>query len=81
MTLNRSKLIHTSEAVCVVSGVLVRVSRLVGEGVYGVYPSLASSTVGPGVVDGVADAAVLQPAWTALVKALSPSGIELPCGG
>jgi hypothetical protein len=80
MTLIRSKS-HTSEAVCIVSGVLVWVFCLVGEGVDGVYPGLAASTVGPWDMDGVADAAILQPAWTALVEALSPGGIELPCGG
>lgn len=44
-------------------------------------PHLATSTVRPGGCDGVADAAVQQPAWAALVEALVPGGIQLPGGG
>lgn len=41
---------------------------------------LTASTVGPGGGDRVADAAVHQPSWAALVKALAPGGVYL-CGG
>lgn len=60
---------------------LIRKSCLVGVGVDDVDPNLTASTVGPGGRDGVADAAVHQPAWTTLIKALVPSSIQLPSGG
>lgn len=60
---------------------LIWESSLVGVGVDDLDPNLTSSTVGPGGCDGVADAAVRQPAWTALVKPLFPGRIQLPSGG
>lgn len=54
---------------------------LVGEGVDGMDAHLPASTVGPGAGDGVADAAVHQPSWAALVKALAPGGVDLRSGG
>ncbi len=59
---------------------LIRKSCLVRVGVDDVNPNLTTSTVGPGGCDGVADTAVHQPAWTALVKALVPGSIQLPSG-
>ena len=53
---------------------------LVGVGIDGVYPSLASSTVGLGLADRVADSAVGQPARTTLVQALLPGSIEFASG-
>lgn len=43
--------------------------------------SLTTSTVGPGGGDWVADAAVHQPSWTALVEALAPGSVHLCSGG
>lgn len=60
---------------------LIGKSCLVGVGVDDVDPNLTASTVGPGGCDGVADAAVHQPAGTALVKAFVPGSIQLPSGG
>lgn len=60
---------------------LIREACLIGVGVDDVDSHLAASTVGPGGCDGVADTAVHQPAWTALVKSLVPSGVQLPGGG
>lgn len=60
---------------------LIRKSCLVGEGIDDVDPNLTTSTVGPGGCDGVPDAAVQQPAWTALVKPLVPGSIQLSSGG
>lgn len=60
---------------------LVRKSCLVGERVDDLDPDLTASTVGPGGCNGVADAAVQQPAWTALVKPLFPGRVQLSsCG-
>lgn len=60
---------------------LIRKPCLVGVGVNDVDPNLTTSTVGPGGCDWVADAAVHQPARTALVKPLVPGREELPGGG
>lgn len=60
---------------------LIRKSCLVGVGVDDVDTNLTASAVGPGGCDGEADAAVHQPAWTALVKPSVPGGIQLPGGG
>ncbi len=60
---------------------LIGKSCLVGEGVDDVDPNLTTSTVGPGGCNGVADAAVHQPAGTALLKPLIPGSVQLPCGG
>ena len=60
---------------------LIRKSCLVGVCVDDVDPNLTTSTVGPGGRDGVADAAVHQPAWTALVEPLLPGRIQLSSGG
>lgn len=60
---------------------LIRKPCLVGVGIDDVDPNLTTSTMGPGGCDGVADAAVHQPAWTALVKTLLPGSIQLPSGG
>lgn len=70
----------TLEAVGVVARVLIGEPCLVWEGVDGMDPDLPASTVGPGGGDGVADAAVHQPSWAALVEALAPGGVDL-CGG
>lgn len=56
-------------------------SSLVGEGVDDLDSDLAASTVGPGGGDGVADAAVQQPAGAALVEALVPGSEQLAGGG
>lgn len=42
---------------------------------------LPASTVGPGRGDRVADAAVHQPSWPALVQALAPGGVDLCSSG
>ncbi|TNN79901.1 hypothetical protein EYF80_009938 [Liparis tanakae] len=60
---------------------LIGKSRLVGECVYNLDPDLTASTVRPGSCDGVADAAVHQPARTALVKPLVPGGKQLAGSG
>ena len=60
---------------------LIGEAGLVGVGVDDVDPHLATTTVGPGDCDGVADTAVHQPAWTALVKSLVPGGVQMPGGG
>lgn len=57
---------------------LIGEAGLVGVGVDDVDTDLSASTVGPGGCDGVADTAIHQPAWTALVKSLVPGGVELP---
>ena len=71
----------TFKTVSVIARVLIRKSCLVGVSVDDVDPDLTASTVGPGGCDGVADAAVHQPARTALVKPLVPGSIQLPSGG
>lgn len=59
----------------------IRESCLVGEGIDDLDTDLAPATVKPGSCDGIADATVHQPAWTALIKSLIPGGIQLPWGG
>ena len=54
---------------------------MVGVQVDGPDPQQAPPTLGPGQVDGVADAAVQQPPGTALVQPLAPGGVELAGGG
>jgi len=61
--------------------VLVGEACPVGEGVDDVHPGLAPAAVGPGAGDGVADAAVQQPARPALVQPLAPGGVQLTRGG
>lgn len=56
---------------------LIGKSRLVGECVDNLDPDLTASAVRPGGCDRVADAAVHQPARTALVKPLVPGGKQL----
>lgn len=60
---------------------LIRESCLVGVSVDDLDPDLTAPTVGPGGGDGVADAAIQQPAWTTLVQTLIPGGVELPRSG
>lgn len=60
---------------------LIREPRLVGEGVDGMDTDLTPPTVGPWGSDWVADTAVHQPPWTALVEALVPGGVYLSGGG
>lgn len=60
---------------------LIGEACLVGVGVNDVHSHLVASTVRPGGCDRVADTAVHEPAWVALVKPLIPSSIELPRSG
>lgn len=77
----RGYIFPTFKTVGVVAWVLVRKSCLVGECVDDLDPDLTASTVGPRGCYGVADAAVQQPAWTALVKPLFPGRVQLSsCG-
>lgn len=76
-----SQFTSTSEAVGVIARVLIGEPCLVGEGVDGLDPHLPASTVRPGGGDRVADAAVHQPSWVALVEALAPGGVDLRGGG
>ena len=64
----------------IIAGIRIRVSRLVGVQVDGPDPQQAPSTLGPGQVDGVADAAVPEPAGAAHVHAVLPGQVEFPCG-
>ena len=50
-------------------------------GIDRVYPSPPCATLGPGLIDGVTDAMVQEPASTALVEAQSPGSVELSSGG
>lgn len=59
----------------------LREARLVAVAVDGPDPRLAASTALPGGHDGVAHAAVRQPARAAVVQALVPGGVELSGGG
>lgn len=60
---------------------LIGEACLVGVGIDDVDPHLAASTVGSGSCDGIADTAIQQPAWAALVKSLVPSCVQLAGGG
>lgn len=68
---------RTSVTVGVVARVLIRKTSLVWEGMDDLDPHLAAPTVSPGGGNGVADAAVHQPAGAALVQALSPGCVQL----
>lgn len=72
---------RTSEAVGVEQSRGVGEASAVGVAVDGAYAGLVSTTVLPGNVDGVADAAVGQPAGVTLVEAGLPGQVELAHGG
>lgn len=71
----------TLEADGVVARVRVRVTGLVGVEVHRSHAQQPSSTLGPGDVDGVAHAPVLQPAGVAHVHAGLPRQVQLSGGG
>ena len=72
---------RTSEAEGMMPGQWVREACLVGVKVDRSHAWLVSATGGPRGDDGVAEAAVGQPASIALVQALAPGGVELARGG
>lgn len=72
---------HTLEAESVVPGQRVWKARLVGIEVDGSHTWLVPAAGGPRGDDGVAEAAVRQPAGIALVQAAAPGGVELAGGG
>lgn len=71
----------TSEAEGVVPGQRVGEARLVVVLVHGPDARRVPAAGGPGADDGVAQAAVGQPARVAPVQALLPGGVELPNRG
>lgn len=72
---------HTSVAVGVVQGCGVGEAGAVGVVVDRPHPGLVPAAVLPWDVDGVAGAAVGEPAGVALVQAGLPGEVELPDGG
>lgn len=72
---------RTSEAVGVKQSRGVGEASAVGVAVDGAHAGLVAAAVLPGHVDGVADAAVGQPARVALVQAGLPGQVELTHSG
>ena len=72
---------QTSEAEGVVPGQRIQEARLVGVEVDGSHARFVPATGGPWGDDGVAEAAVSQPAGVALVQTTAPGGVELARGG
>lgn len=71
----------TAVADGIVAGVGVRVPRLVDVQVHRPHAHQVAPAVGPCSGDGVADAAVGQPARAAHVHAVLPGQVQLPRGG
>ena len=71
----------TSETVGIIFGIRVGIASLVGVSIHCVHSRLPRPTLHPGVVDGVTNTTVKEPASTTLIKAHFPGGIQLSCGG
>ena len=73
--------IQTSEAEGVVPGQRIQEARLVGVEVDGSHAWFVATAGGPWGDNGVAEAAVGQPAGIALVQTAAPGSVELARGG